>query len=179
MKTILVSTIMGCLVLISSCKKEKNSNQAPSSPTVTYTKGILKGVTILSIPNSSLLYDSNGADVYWNFWANADTSTALISGKNSPLINVQDNQFPLVKTFSTGYPVFYPSGTVLNSNSGTVANGNYYIKVYDEDMANDAQSADQYIGMLSFTWNDLISNTSPLTKTMNGTAITIIYTLQP
>jgi hypothetical protein len=176
----IILTLVFTSGVIVSCKKDKKTEPAPTTPTPTptYTSGTLMEVTIVSIPNSSTFYEANGADIYWEFICNNSTDAPLISKHNSPLIDVQDVQFPLIATFSTGYPVLVPSGTVTNTTSGTTSNGNYFIKVYDEDVSNDGLISDQYIGMISFTWTELVSGTSTLTKTLNGTSIKVTYTLQ-
>lgn len=171
-KTLIIAFIISSsyTILTSSCKKEKNNTQSttpatPISP-ANYTEGSLMGITLISIPNSSLFYDANGADIYKEFCINT-ASNFIISSHNNPIVNVQDSQFPIVDNYSIGYSVLSQSIT------------NYYVKVYDEDVSNDGQSSDQYIGMISFTWNDLISNNSnSLTKSLNGTTIKINYSLR-
>lgn len=179
-----LATVLLAALMTSSCKKENNNpstTPAPTPTTTNYTKGTLTNVTILTIPNPSTYYDTNGADIYWSFWANADSGAAQISGgQSSAVMNVQSSQFPLIKDVS--YPVLFPSGTI----NGQTFNGNYFIKLFDEDIISDGQSSDQFIGEISFTWNDLISNggiigntyKGHVTKTVNGTSIQIGYSLE-
>ena len=91
-KTLIIAFIISSsyTIITSSCKKEKNNTQSttpvtPISP-ANYTEGSLMGITLISIPNSSLFYDANGADIYKEFCVNT-TSNFIISSHNNPIVN--------------------------------------------------------------------------------------------
>jgi hypothetical protein len=163
--TIILLFIFASTIIV-SCKKDKKEADAIPTPVPNYTKAEVTSVTIISIPNSSLFYDANGADIYIEYFIFGLSSVRF----DSPILNVQDNQFPLIINYSGNFN-FYKSGYAGST-------GNYSIKIFDEDINNDGQASDQEMGTVNLTWSELLSNTSSITKINNGTTIKINYTLK-